>query len=95
MWFTYIIECDNGRLYTGITTDINRRWQEHCSGTRGARFFRTCRPERLVWLETFSDRAQASQREAGIKKMTRAQKLALLQQPCSLPLPALVPIHEQ
>lgn len=89
MWYTYIILSDTNKLYTGITTDINRRWQEHSSGVRGARFFRTCKPAKLCRLELFTNRADASAREAAIKKLTRTAKNALIATGSPEPLPAL------
>jgi len=79
-WFVYIIKSTDERLYTGITTDIVRRWQEH-SGThskRGAKFFRGRSPECLFFLRKVVNRSQASQLEAEIKKMTRVKKLQLI-----------------
>jgi len=89
MWYTYIILSDNNKLYTGITTDITRRWQEHTSGVRGARFFRTCKPVKLCRLEHFDNRAEASAREAAIKKLGRSAKEALIAGDSPVPLPAL------
>ncbi|WP_020209714.1 GIY-YIG nuclease family protein [Gilvimarinus chinensis] len=91
MWYTYIIECDNGQLYTGITTDVERRWREHCQGKAGARFFRTSAPRKLCRVEPYQDRSSASKREAAIKKLSRPQKLKLLSSDSPLPVPALSP----
>ena len=77
-WFVYIVESSNGKLYTGITTDVERRFREHHEGNKGARFFRTTQPVRIAWRETHSDRSSATKREMAIKKMTRPQKLALI-----------------
>lgn len=77
-WAVYIVETDNGRLYTGITTDIERRFKEHQSGKRGARFFRTSQASRICYQETHPDRSSASRREAAIKKLPRKAKLALI-----------------
>ncbi|MDO3385746.1 GIY-YIG nuclease family protein [Gilvimarinus sp. SDUM040013] len=89
MWFTYIIENAKGQLYTGITTDIERRWHEHCSGKKGARFFHSASPKALLWLEPQPDRSAASRREAAIKKLNRAAKLELVSQASPLALPNL------
>lgn len=84
IWFLYIIRCDDDSLYTGITTDIERRWREHCgaaqsgSAQRGAKFFRGHTPAQLVYIESGHDRSSASRREAAIKRLPRAAKLALL-----------------
>jgi len=76
-WLVYIIEASDGSLYTGITTDMQRRWQQHSAGL-GARFFRGRSPRTLVFVEAGHDRGSASRREAAIKKLSRAAKLALI-----------------
>ena len=76
-WQVYIIEASDTKLYTGITTNIEQRWQQHLSG-KGAKFFRGRKPHRLCYVENQPDRSQASKREAELKKLTRAQKLALI-----------------
>ncbi|UTF60527.1 GIY-YIG nuclease family protein [Gilvimarinus sp. DA14] len=86
-----MIECENGQLYTGITTDVERRWREHCLGRTGARFFRTSAPRKLCRLESHPDRSSASKREAAIKKLNRQQKLQLLSTASPVPLPTLPP----
>ena len=78
-WFVYMIEATDGSLYTGITTDIERRWQQHASG-RGARYFRGRKPHRLKLLQGDYDRKSASRQEAAIKKLDRGQKLQLIAQ---------------
>ena len=76
-WTVYIVQARSGKLYTGITSDLDRRLGEH--GTqRGAKFFRTSAPEKLVHQETSQDRSSATSREMEIKRMTRAQKLQLI-----------------
>ena len=77
-WTVYIIEADNGHLYTGITTDLSRRFQEHQAGKAGARFFHTSQAKKIVYQETQPDRSQASKREAAIKKLSRQAKLDLI-----------------
>lgn len=78
-WWVYMVRCRSGRLYTGITTDTDRRFREHCGeGGKGARFFRSDPPEALVYRESAVDRSAASRREAEIKKLPRARKLALV-----------------
>ncbi|WP_257265590.1 GIY-YIG nuclease family protein [Endozoicomonas sp. ONNA2] len=79
-WSVYIILASDSSLYTGITTDIERRWQQHCNAS-GARYFRGRKPQQLVYLEGDHDRSSASRREAAIKKLTRPQKLSLLCSP--------------
>jgi putative endonuclease len=78
-WFVYIIEADNGHLYTGITTDLSRRFKQHQAHSGGARFFHTSPARKLVYQETQPDRSSASKREIAIKKLRRSQKLALIQ----------------
>ncbi len=75
-WQVYIILCANGSLYTGITTDVERRFAQHAAGT-GAKYFRGHVPLRLVYLEVGHDRSSASQREALIKKLRPADKRRL------------------
>ncbi len=79
-WYVYIILTRSGRLYTGITTDVARRFAEHAGqGKRpGAKFFRSDPPVRVLWSERQPDRSAASRREAAIKRMTRQQKLAII-----------------
>ena len=79
-WFVYIIEAENGHLYTGITTDIERRFQQHQTKTGGARFFHTSQAKKLVFQESHPDRSSASKREAAIKKLSRQAKIDLIQQ---------------
>jgi putative endonuclease len=77
-WWVYMIRTKDGQLYTGITTDIQRRWQEHCSGKGGARYFRARKPESLCFTEQYPDRSSASKREAEIKKMPKLAKETLV-----------------
>ena len=79
-WFVYIIEAENGHLYTGITTDIDRRFAEHQSKQGGARFFHTSSAKQIVFQEPHPDRSSASKREAAIKKLSRKSKIALITQ---------------
>lgn len=76
-YFVYIIECANKALYTGITTDLKRRFQQHQTG-KGARY--TCyNPARkLKYFEKYRTRSKASKREYQIKSWPRAKKLALI-----------------
>ena len=77
-WLVYIIKASDGSLYTGITTDIERRWREHCDG-KGAKYFRGRSPSDLAYMEACQDRSGASRREAAIKQLTRKQKQLLIQ----------------
>lgn len=76
-WHVYIILCSDDTLYTGITTDIDRRMRQHAGGV-GAKYFRGRAPKRLVYLEGGFDRSSASKREYCIKAMKRADKDRLL-----------------
>jgi putative endonuclease len=73
----YILRCSNGSLYTGWTTDLQRRVADHSAG-RGGRYTRSRRPLQLVYAESHPSRSAAMQREAAIKRWPRARKLALI-----------------
>src|SRR3989344_8911033 len=77
MYYAYLIECKDGTLYTGITTDIQRRFKEHSSGKGGA-YTRSKKVERILHTEQFETRSQAQKREAEIKSWRRKKKLALI-----------------
>ena len=79
-WSVYIIEASDGSLYTGISTDPERRFGEHSGGNRGARYFGGRKPLRIVYRETGHDRSSASRREAEIKRLNRAAKQRLIRQ---------------
>ncbi len=76
MNYTYILECGDGSYYTGWTNDIEKRLAAHRSG-EGAKYTRGRGPLRLVYLEVFDSKEEAMQREARIKRMSRAKKTAL------------------
>ena len=78
-YYLYIVECADETLYTGITTDLERRIDEHNSSDKGAKYTKTRRPVKLVYSEIFSDRSSAGKREYKIKKkMSRSDKLKLI-----------------
>ena len=77
-WYVYIILCSDTSLYTGITTDVDRRFSEH-SNHKGAKYFRARSPKKIVYVEGGHSRSTASQREAAIKKLGRLEKLALIE----------------
>ena len=78
-WFVYIIQSEKGHLYTGITTDVERRFKEHSDSTKkGAKYFRGKVPVEVVYQKTFKDRSTASKYECLVKKMTSAGKLKLI-----------------
>jgi putative endonuclease len=76
-WFVYILQCSDGTLYTGITTELKRRIEEHNSSLLGAKYTRGKRPVRLVYSKKVRDKAAASKEEYQIKKLTRKEKLKL------------------
>lgn len=76
-WGVYIILCVDGCLYTGITTDIVRRWEQHCK-LKGAKYFRAHIPKKLVYYEPGHSHSSAAKREIGIKKLKRPKKLQLI-----------------
>ena len=78
-WFVYLVRCADDSLYAGITTDINRRVAEHNSGGGlGARYTRGRGPVTLAYFEPAGSRSEAARREREVKKMSRAEKLALI-----------------
>lgn len=77
-WLVYIIGCDDGRFYTGITTNLARRWREHAGLPQGAKFFRGRKPAQLLYVETGHDRSSALRCEAAIKRLSRKAKEVLL-----------------
>lgn len=76
-WFLYMIRCRGGLLYTGITTDVSRRFGEHCDG-KGAKFLRGKGPLELVLSTEIGNRSEALKAEARIKRMRKAEKEALI-----------------
>lgn len=74
-----MVRSRSGKLYTGISTDPERRFREHCGeGGRGARFFRGDPAEAIVYREPAENRSVASRREAAIKKLRRSEKESLI-----------------
>ncbi len=78
-WQVYICRCADNSLYTGITTDLARRIHEHNHTRGGARYTRSRRPVTLVYAEASADRRTASSREYGIRKLSRSEKLNLIE----------------
>ncbi len=77
MYYLYLLQCSDGSIYTGITTDVQRRFTEHKSGI-GGRFTRSRTVTKILYTEKFPTRSQALKREAEIKSWRRPQKLALI-----------------
>ena len=73
-YFVYIVKCCDDTLYTGITTDIERRVSEHNGDCKGAKYTKMRQPVQLVYEAAFPDRSSASSEEYKIKQMTRKQK---------------------
>lgn len=78
-WYLYILRCGDETLYTGITTDVEKRFAQHCSG-KGAKYTRGRGPLELVYREECGDHSQALKREWEIKKLSRQEKMRLIQE---------------
>ena len=76
-WYLYILRCGDGTLYTGITTDVQRRLAAHRAG-KGAKYTRGRAPLELVYQEQCPDHSQALKREHAIKQLPRRKKLELI-----------------
>ena len=77
-WCVYLLRCADDTLYTGVTTDVQRRLRQHNGElTGGPRYTRGRRPVQLLWSEAALDRTSAQSREAAIKQLSRDAKLAL------------------
>jgi len=77
-YFVYIVQCKDDTLYTGIAKDLQKRVDGHNSSQKGAKYTKARRPVRLVYSEISEDRSSASKREYTIKKLSRLQKLELI-----------------
>lgn len=84
MWHVYIIKCSDKSLYTGTTTDLIRRLKEHNSN-KGGSYTRVRKPVELIYEESHPNRSKAQKREAQIKRWTRAEKLALIENNKKIP----------
>jgi putative endonuclease len=80
MWYLYILRCKDNTLYTGITTDVEKRLEAHRAG-KGAKYTRGRGPLELVYREECGDHPNALRREAEIKRLPREEKLRLIQKP--------------
>lgn len=78
-WFVYMLRCADGSLYTGITTDVQRRCTQHDAGT-ASRYTRSRRPTQLVFQEACESQSLALKREAAIKSLSRQAKELLIRQ---------------
>ena len=77
MWYLYILQCGDGSLYTGITTDVEKRLEAHRSG-KGAKYTRGRSPLTLKYREACGTHSDALKRELEIKHLSREEKLALI-----------------
>ncbi len=77
MYYVYILQCEDGSFYTGLTTNVQRRLKEHRAGI-GGRYTRSHRPKKVIYTERRKTRSAALRREAEIKKWPREKKLELI-----------------
>lgn len=77
MNYTYIVECKDGSLYTGWTTDVKKRVEAHNAG-KGAKYTKSRRPVKLMYTEEHGTKQEAMSREYAIKRMTRQEKLRMI-----------------
>ena len=78
MNYTYIVECADGTLYTGWTTNVQKRVKAHNEEKSGAKYKKAKRPVKLVYYEGYETKEEAMRREYAIKQLTRKQKLELI-----------------
>ena len=78
MWHVYILSCADNTIYTGITTDLKRRLEEHNSSSLGAKYTRGRRPVVLLYSKKFKNKPGAAKEEWRIKKLGRERKMALV-----------------
>ena len=77
-WFVYIVECNDGSLYTGVTNDLNRRIEQHNAG-KGAKYTRMKRPVKLVYSKEIENKSEAFKMEYQIKQLSKKEKISLIQ----------------
>lgn len=78
MYYLYILECADKTLYTGITTDLERRVDEHNDTKLGAKYTSSRRPVKMVYFRKFKNRSTASKEEARIKKLKKTEKIGII-----------------
>jgi putative endonuclease len=76
-WYVYVLECGDGTLYTGVTTNLDRRFEEHKNGI-GSKYTKSKKAKKIIYFENCSSRSEAGKRETAIKHMTRKEKLSLI-----------------
>jgi len=80
MYYLYILECSDGTFYTGITTDLQRREKQHNGIVPWwAKYTLARKPSKIVYIEKYKNRSEATKREIQIKKMSKAQKVELVE----------------
>ena len=77
-YFVYILQCSDNTLYTGIAKDLDKRVDEHNNSDKGAKYTKVRRPVSLLYFEKSENRSTASKREYEIKKLSRLQKMELI-----------------
>lgn len=77
-WYVYILKCSDDSLYSGVTTDLKRRLSEHNESALGAKYTRARRPVKMVFQQQLNNRSEAQKRETEIKRLSRKQKLNLI-----------------
>ena len=77
-WYLYVLRCSDQSLYTGVTTDLDRRLREHNKTKRGAKYTRSRRPVNLVWSKEYPNRSAAQSAEYQFKKLLHKQKLEII-----------------
>ncbi len=75
-WCIYLIECQGGSLYTGISNDVGRRYRQHLSG-KGARYTRAHPPQQLIWAWPLADHSTAAKAEVRVRRLPPARKRSL------------------
>jgi putative endonuclease len=76
-YFVYILLCSDRSFYTGSTNNVEKRFYDHVNG-HGARYTKSHKPEKIIYQEEFSSKSDALKREAEIKRLTKADKKALV-----------------
>ncbi len=78
-WFLYVVRCSDDTFYTGVTSNIDRRVNEHNHSSNGAKYTKTRRPVQLIYWRDFKDRSSAQKAEYKFKKLTRGQKEKIIE----------------
>ncbi len=78
MWHVYIVKCKDKTFYTGVTTDLKRRVEEHNTSTLGAKYTKGRRPVKLVYSIRKKDKSEAQKEEYRIKKLSRIEKINII-----------------